>query len=355
MERQLLVNTGTQIFQLGFSQIQVEITGRCNLRCEHCRASNLLKKDMPIEQIIKIIQFSLPLFSGKKEMVISGGEPLIHSQFQKVMEQIRTNGIEYGSLTTNGWFLTKEHIELVKRLQFKGFTFSVSIDNMNPVIHDQFRGRKGSFDKAKQALQLLKEECDIIISSSVRSTILASDIEKMEEIVEFARQMSCISVGFSAVHPAGKAIDNPTLWMTRKQKKEFIQRIYLLNSKYADISIGTTDPLKCLFCEEETTQQDEMIILDGCGAALTTFNINSNGEMTPCALLDIPIMNIFPLTIDEIMEHYQRSEIVKNLLLRNFKGKCGHCSQRYSCGGCRARAHVQQGSYLGSDPHCWRK
>jgi radical SAM protein with 4Fe4S-binding SPASM domain len=38
---------------------------------------------------------------------------------------------------------------------------------------------------------------------------------------------------------------------------------------------------------------------------------------------------------------------------RNESEKCGQCNRKYQCGGCRARAMVRTGDYLGADPDCW--
>ncbi|MBU2576746.1 MAG: SPASM domain-containing protein [Nanoarchaeota archaeon] len=76
--------------------------------------------------------------------------------------------------------------------------------------------------------------------------------------------------------------------------------------------------------------------------------------MTPCALLNIPMMNIFPMTIEEMNEKYKANPIVRNMLTMNLKGKCKDCSKKYQCGGCRARALIQKGDYLEEDPHCWK-
>ena len=78
-----------------------------------------------------------------------------------------------------------------------------------------------------------------------------------------------------------------------------------------------------------------------------------DGNMTPCALMDLPIMNVFGLTIEEIIARYRESEIVKNMLDMNLRGKCGDCSKKYQCGGCRARAMIRNGHYLAEDPDCW--
>mgnify|MGYP001582520685 FL=1 len=51
----LEVETEDTIYEIEFGQVQIEITGRCNMRCQHCRAANQLKQDMPIEQIVKTV------------------------------------------------------------------------------------------------------------------------------------------------------------------------------------------------------------------------------------------------------------------------------------------------------------
>jgi MoaA/NifB/PqqE/SkfB family radical SAM enzyme len=39
----------------------------------------------------------------------------------------------------------------------------------------------------------------------------------------------------------------------------------------------------------------------------------------------------------------------------NLKGRCGHCTYKYICGGCRARAYAYYGDYLAPDPGCIRE
>ena len=54
----LEVETEDTIYEIEFGQVQIEITGQCNMSCQHCRAAHQLKHDMPIEQIVKIIRFA---------------------------------------------------------------------------------------------------------------------------------------------------------------------------------------------------------------------------------------------------------------------------------------------------------
>ncbi len=349
----LSVETEDTIYEIEFGQIQIEITGKCNMNCQHCRAAYQPKQDMPIEQIIKVIRFARQFSPDYKEIILSGGEPLMHGNFAEILKQVRANGGECVTLTTNGSLLTEEHLALINALSFRRFVLSISLDSLEPGKHDEFRAHEGAFIKAISALRLIAENTSSNIIASMRSTIQAAQIEEMENMASFAAGLGCKRVSFSAIHPAGKAIERDDLWMTREEKFEFIKEIYNLKAKFPDLNVTTNDPLKCLMRGKNDLGKDGELVFDGCGAAAITFNVNSDGTMTPCALLNIPMMNIFPLSIEEITEKYRENKVVKEMLAMNLKGKCGSCQIKYQCGGCRARALIQKGDYLEEDPHCW--
>jgi radical SAM protein with 4Fe4S-binding SPASM domain len=347
------VETKDVIYEIEFGQIQIEITGRCNMNCQHCRASHQSRQDMPIEQILKIVQFARQFSPNYKEIVVSGGEPLMHNEFEDVLRKIRKNGGDFITLTTNGSLLTSNHLDLIEELSFERFVLSVSLDNLDPLKHEEFRAHKGSFDKAVSALKMVSDRELPNVISSMRSTIQASQISEMENMVRFAEELGCKRVGFSAIHPAGRAIDREDLWMTKEQKLSFLKEIYRLKNIFPELNVTTNDPLKCMIRGENDLGENGEIVFDGCGAAAITFNVNSDGTMTPCALLNIPMMNTFPLSLSEMTKSYQENDIVKAMLGMDLKGKCGSCKSKYQCGGCRARAFIQKGDYLAEDPHCW--
>ncbi|PKL38654.1 MAG: hypothetical protein CVV41_22405 [Candidatus Riflebacteria bacterium HGW-Riflebacteria-1] len=356
--KKLSVETDTTIYEIELGQIQIAITGRCNMDCQHCRAANEIGEDMPIEQIVKIIRFGKRYSQAYKEVVISGGEPFAHKEFESVIKEVRKNGVESLTITTNGTLVTEKHLQLFKELAFRKLTFSVSLDSLDPLAHNEFRRHKNAYDLAIQAVKMIqKEKADNWITS-LRMTLKPSMIDEMDDMIQFAKSFGVERVGFSSIHPSGAAISRPDFWMTKAQKKQFLENIFVLRKKYPlPFRIETNDPLKCIVrsddCTEESSDRDDSIKFGGCGAAAVTFNVCANGDMTPCALMDLPMMNVFNLSIDEMAENYRKNEIVKNMLKMNLKGKCGTCKIKYSCGGCRARALGINGDYLGEDPDCW--
>lgn len=349
----LKVETDKVIYEIEFGQIQIEITGRCNMRCQHCRAAYEVRKDMPIDQIVKIIRFARQFSPDYKEIVVSGGEPLMHAQFSDVLHAVRKNGGESVTLTTNGSLITESHLDLIGSLEFKRFILSVSLDSLNPGDHDSFRNSPGAFEKAVKAIKLITKKNLPNVMTSVRSTLRPHQIKQMEQIVDFVHDMGCRRSSLSAIHPAGKSINRPDLWMTKDEKRRFVEKLYELKGKYKNFQVSTNDPLKCLVRGYHDTGEDNEVVFDGCAAAAVTFNVSADGTMTPCALLNIPMMNVFGLTIEEITMQYQNNEIVKNMLDMNLRGKCGKCGLKYQCGGCRARALIRKGHYLEEDPDCW--
>ena len=232
----------------------------------------------------------------------------------------------------------------------------MSLDSVNPEIHDEFRMRNGAYAKAMDALRLASSRQIPGFTCSLRSSVTPARFDELEKLVNLARDHGCRRIGFSGVQPVGRALVREDLWMSRNQKHEFLQRVQDLNQKYSDISVGTNDPLQCLLdgdSDVEIETEGERVF-GGCGAAAVTFNVNADGTMTPCAMLDIPIMNVFRLSLEEMVERYRTEPIVKNMLTMNLNGKCSSCHRKFRCGGCRARALAHSGDPLGEDPHCWR-
>jgi len=78
--------------------------------------------------------------------------------------------------------------------------------------------------------------------------------------------------------------------------------------------------------------------------------VSHNGEIFPAGFLPL-LCGRFPQ--DSVVEAYQRHPTF--VALRDperFKGKCGYCEYRETCGGSRARAYALTGDPLESDSDC---
>ncbi len=231
---------------------------------------------------------------------------------------------------------------------------SASVDSINPSVHDNFRKFPGAFKKATDTLRLIAERKNEKIIPSMKTVILPNTIDEMSSRVALADRLGCRRVSFTSVIYSGKAISESDMWMTDQQKKSFLENIYILKKMYPHINVTTNDPLKCLIRGmNDEPKDDQEIVMDGCPAGTVSFNVNSDGTMTPCSLLNVPMMNTFDLTVEEIAKKYCDNELTKKMLDMKLQGKCADCSKKYLCCGCRARALAATGDIMGEDPECW--
>lgn len=100
---------------------------RCNLACTYCNEYDDFSDPVPIEEMERRIDELGRL--GVSVITISGGEPLLHPDLERVIARIRKTGAIAGMIT-NGYLLMPERIQ---RLNCAGLDhMQISIDNVMP-------------------------------------------------------------------------------------------------------------------------------------------------------------------------------------------------------------------------------
>ncbi|MEM6472949.1 MAG: radical SAM protein, partial [Planctomycetota bacterium] len=94
----------------------VELTDRCNLTCPMCFASSSpAGSHHSLEQIIASLDRLVECEGHAEVCQLSGGEPTLHPQFERVVEEALARPIDYVMVNTNGIRLAKDR-GLVERL-----------------------------------------------------------------------------------------------------------------------------------------------------------------------------------------------------------------------------------------------
>lgn len=342
------------VIEFGFQHCQIEITGKCNMRCEHCRAWDEARVHMGLDLFKKCVDFATSEAYDGFRVTISGGEPFLHPELVNMLKYLKEKRIEDIIITTNGSLVTKDKLEQIKKIGFKNIVIQVSVDSYVPEDHDKFRNHSGAFKKAMKTFDLLKE---LDIQSSLRSSITPDRINQIEGLIKLAKDKGAMRVGIGSVIPVGKGKENEKLRMSPKDKKIFLEKLVECKEKYPELDITTEDPQKfaldnCPWDYGEYDIEDETFF-GGCSAGISGFNIDSVGILTPCAVLLKEILDLKNLSIGEAKEKYVNSQIIKKLFERKFSGKCGKCKLKKLCGGCRAVAEGINGDYLGEDITCF--
>ena len=355
----MYIETDEAVYETFFHHAQIEITGCCNMHCEHCRANMEKPIFMSCNEINTILQFANMNRDEEFNLTLSGGEPFLHPEIISIIEMAVGYGYKEIVITTNGSLLSQETIETIDEISKGTVTIQISLDSINPSEHDRFRGFPGAFDKAIRTLEILKEYKNV--SSSIRMTIKRETYDQIENMVKLAIDKGCVRIGIGNIIPAGLGADSKFV-LSPDEKRKFIEKLAYLNKKYADlIDITTEDPLKAVINEspwvDEATLANETVdgLFGGCTAGIDCFNVDTEYNFTPCSVFRVPIMNMKDYSsLDAMEEAYSSSNVVKKMCSRIFTGKCNDCAHKRICGGCRATASFfGKGDFFYSDGTCW--
>jgi len=308
-------------------------TSQCNLRCIHCyNASGKPHHDeLTHEQALhvakKLIAYNVDAVN------FGGGECPLRKDFFEICNLLHDAGIKL-SLTTNGltYKSTAKHLSLF-------YDIGVSIDFADARKHDAFRGLKGAYAKAVEAIKFF-------VSQGVNTEIvtcitkLNCNEKELRKLHSLAKELGVNFWRLNRYKPLGREGHRDFLKLSPDDVKKAYAYLSRLTGKLAK-DFTVPDPLFALMGNQVNT----------CPCGTTSFRIQPNGEVTPCIYLKVTGGNILDKSIGEIMS----SEIFMAIRNRDLTGtKCESCNLKESCkGGCAGAAYAEHGSFNYPDPSCW--
>jgi sulfatase maturation enzyme AslB (radical SAM superfamily) len=150
--------------------LELQITDRCNLRCRHCYIAESGGNELSVPLIRDILQ-EFEEMQGLR-VLITGGEPLLHSGFRELNEMLPHFSLRK-VLFTNGLLLRQELLEGLNVDEVQ-----ISIDGME-VAHNSLRG-EGTFKSAIASVaRCLDSGFDVSVSTMVHAGNL-DDFDEME-------------------------------------------------------------------------------------------------------------------------------------------------------------------------------
>ena len=113
--------------------LRVSVTDRCNFRCVYCmpkekfgKGYEFLAKDqlLAFEEIVRIVKAFANL--GVRKIRLTGGEPLVRSELEKLVEKIASiEQIEDISLTSNAVLMTEKRARSLRDAGLKRVNISL--------------------------------------------------------------------------------------------------------------------------------------------------------------------------------------------------------------------------------------
>jgi MoaA/NifB/PqqE/SkfB family radical SAM enzyme len=171
------------------SRLVVELTNRCNLRCQHCfDERHAATGDLPLAILEKVLREGKDC--GIDHLSFTGGEPTIHRQFDEIVRRVCEAGYTF-SFVSNGVRIPQIYPLLVAyRSSFHGATFS--LDGAREDTHDALRGN-GSYRQVMRAASICVFKN---LPFALNMVLTARNRQEVGEMVELAARLGSGGIRF---------------------------------------------------------------------------------------------------------------------------------------------------------------
>ena len=333
------------------------ITRLCNLKCTHCYLpagfvdtnefpeGYYRDSELTQSQCFRVID-EIAEINSNVLLILTGGEPLLRPDILKISDYAARTGFLV-VMGTNGVLLNDE---TVQRMSDHGVAGAgISLDAVDPVNHDKFRGMEGAWEGTLNGVEALKRaNLDFLVQTSVTRW----NYDEVPQIVDFAYELGAkvFNLYFLVRTGRGKTVMD----ITPAQYETMLSTLFELQAKYRGkmlVSAKCAPHYKRVIYEQQSDSPFLQAYPSGtCPCGIYYCRITPEGDLTPCPYMPVSVGN---LKTDNFATLWNRSKVFQELRDRKLlEGKCGACEFRDVCGGCRARAYAATDNYLAEDPSC---
>lgn len=132
--------------------LRISVTDRCNFRCTYCMPAEIFGERyqflprselLTFEEIARLVRLFARL--GVHKVRLTGGEPLVRQQIERLVEQIAAvDGIDDVALTTNGFLLPQQ----AGALRAAGLgRVTISLDSLDEGVFRQMNGDRARLEQ----------------------------------------------------------------------------------------------------------------------------------------------------------------------------------------------------------------
>ncbi len=303
----------------------VELTRRCPLACSHCYLgfdrNTPPDEELTGEELIGLFdQFRA---EGCLFLAFTGGEPLLRKDFREIYLEALRKGFLV-SIFSGGTLIDQDMADFFSR--YPPFHIDITIPGATEKTFERITGRSGSFRQNRKAIELLAERGIPFGLKTVVSCLNRKELGKMKR---FARQYGKNFRFDSQICPQlNGAPDNLRY---RLDPREAIRLDLEDERKWGE--------WKDYICRSGDI--NDTGLLYSCGGGLTSFHVNSRGNLSLC-VLDTNFS--FDLRKGSFRKAWREFIPLVRTIRSEPDSPCRGCRLRIFCTNCPAWARLETGN-----------
>lgn len=265
-------------------RITFELTNACIAHCSHCfKKAN--DGDLAFIDYSKIYEFNKMINSQFQIVHLTGGEPLLHPDFERIMELFRDKSIE---LNTNGILIKNYPPDIFRPVK----ALSIGIYGLSDEEYFLNTGIRNGYTD-------LCESCEVLakngIEFSLSLVINKKNLENLSKYVEVAYSLGASEFTPGLANRIGRleyVNDENSHWILSPEEKRYAYRKLRELGKEYHGKLLIDDWGRDVYRSDNTIRETERVYKNRCfqcGAGTLKWSITENFMFKPCTMfLDCP-------------------------------------------------------------------
>lgn len=248
----------------------IEVTYSCNLRCVHCYLgpqSGIAKRqavEMSTRRILEIIDEITE--AGCLYLLLTGGEPLLRADFPYIYRHAKERGLLV-TVFSNGTLVSEEIVALFRELPPQ--EVEISLYGATAPTYERITGVRGSYERCMLGIRRL---VDNHIKVNLKTILMTINIHELADMKDLAKEFGARFRFDAAISPCIGGDKTP---------------MELRVSPEEAVDGGLSDGESLLRWKKFFEESKGRVLVDdlyGCGAGVTSFNIDPLGRLQPCIM-----------------------------------------------------------------------
>ena len=329
--------------------ISWNLTKRCNLNCDHCYLDadfrgGVRTDELGTEECFRVID-QIAEVNPNAFLILTGGEPLLRPDIYEIVRYAADKKFMV-VLGTNGTMINHTVAKKIKDAGAHGV--GISIDSMDAIKHNKFRGVDQAWENSTKAFEILNEVgVDFLIQMSVSEM----NYKEIPDVVAYAESIGAIAFNLYFLVCTGRGQGNTDI--SNAAYEEALKTLYKLQMDYKGrlmINSKCAPQYKRVVYENDPESVYQRTYSGGCPAGTHYGRISPEGDLTPCPFIAESVGNLKDSSFKDL---WNNAPLMNQLRDRkSLEGKCGSCEFSSMCSGCRARAFAETGNYMAEDDSC---
>ncbi|MBT6095273.1 MAG: radical SAM protein [Rhodospirillaceae bacterium] len=330
--------------------VALNLTRKCNLRCEHCYLDAGTRLDgadgeLTTDEVKRALD-GIASLSDETMVVFTGGEPALRRDLEEMIAHATKRGL-MPVLGTNGTLLDDARILALKQAGLQGA--GISVDSLDPAHHDAFRGSVGSWEKAMGAIDACRRHR---LRFQIHFSVTEDNAHELDDMIDFAKAAKAfvLNVFFLVCTGRGEKFTGVSA--------ETYERVLRRVTEAAHDEQGLIVRAKCApHFKRMALELDPAWPVTaahgyeagGCLAGTRYFRVTPEAKVTACPYMEAEVGD---LRKSDVVSLWHDAAGFKALREPKLEGRCGACEYAKLCGGCRARPLARDDNLMGEDFLC---